>query len=82
MVTFGTPLIKPGDPVQMPPFRPMYGNGSLGFWIPIVSGIPVSLSCIQDSKTQDSRFYQPNFPGVRISQAKISRMSDSVFWRL
>ena len=28
----------------------------LGFWIPIVSGIPESLSCIPDSKAQDSRF--------------------------
>ena len=25
-----------------------------GFWTPIVSGIPVSLSCIPDSKAQDS----------------------------
>ena len=27
-----------------------------GFWIPIVSGIPDSLSCILDSKAQDSTF--------------------------
>ena len=27
-----------------------------GLWIPIVSGIPDSLSCILDSKTQDSGF--------------------------
>ena len=24
-----------------------------GFWIPIVSGIPYSISCIPDSKAQD-----------------------------
>ena len=28
----------------------------LGFWIPIVSGIPDSLGCIPDSKAQDSGF--------------------------
>ena len=36
------------------------GNGfqylsvELGFWIPVVSGIPESLSCIPDFKIQDS----------------------------
>ena len=34
----------------------------LGFWIPIISGIPDSLSCIPDSKTQDFRFHKPNCP--------------------
>ena len=29
----------------------------LGFRIPIVSGIPVSLSCIPDSKARDSGFH-------------------------
>ena len=29
----------------------------LAFWIPIVNGIPDSLSCIPDSKAQDSRFH-------------------------
>ena len=38
----------------------------LEFWIPIVSGIPDSLSCIQDSKAQDSRFHQQKFPGSEI----------------
>ena len=33
-----------------------YLSVELGFWIPIVSGILESLSCIPDSKTQDSRF--------------------------
>ena len=31
-----------------------------GFWIPILSGIPDSLSCIPDSKTQDSGFHKEN----------------------
>ena len=44
------------------------GNGfqffsvELEFWIPIVSRIPDSLSCIPDSKAQDSRFHQQKFP--------------------
>ena len=33
----------------------------LGFWIPIVGGIPDSLSCIPDSTNQDSWFH--GFPG-------------------
>ena len=37
----------------------------LGFWIPIFSRIPDSLSCIPDSKTQDSRFHKEKFPGFR-----------------
>ena len=35
----------------------------LQFWIPVVCGIPDSLSCIPDSKAQDSRFHKQNFPG-------------------
>ena len=38
-----------------------YLSVELGFWIPIVSGIPDSLSCIPDSKTQNSGFHKPNF---------------------
>ena len=38
----------------------------LEFWIPIVSGIPDSLSCIPDSKAQDSRFHQQKFPDSEI----------------
>ena len=37
----------------------------LGFWIPVVSGIPDSLSCIPDSKAQDYEFYKQNFPRFR-----------------
>ena len=33
------------------------------FQIPIVSGITDSLSCIPDSKAQNSRFHEKNFPG-------------------
>ena len=36
-----------------------------GFWILIVRGIPDSLSCIPDSKAQDSKFYKQKFPGFR-----------------
>ena len=43
----------------------------LGFRIPILSGIPDSLSCIPDSKVQDSRFHKQSFPGFRILQAKL-----------
>ena len=38
----------------------------LGFWIPIVSGIPDSVSCIPDSKTRDSGFHKQNFPVFRV----------------
>ena len=38
-----------------------YLSVELGFWIPIGSGIPDSLSCIPDSKTQDSTFHKQNF---------------------
>ena len=37
----------------------------LGFWISIVSGISNSLSCIPDSKVQDSRFHKQVFLGFR-----------------
>ena len=46
----------------------------LGFWIPFLSGIPDSLSCILGSKAQDSGFNEQNFPGFRILQAKISHI--------
>ena len=38
----------------------------LGFWIPIVSGIPDSLCCIPDSKTQDFRCHKQNSLKIRI----------------
>ena len=37
----------------------------LGFWIPIVRGIPDSLRYIPDSKAQDARFHRQKFPGFR-----------------
>ena len=37
----------------------------LGFWIPIFSRIPDSLSCIPDFKAQDSRFHKEKVPGFR-----------------
>ena len=53
--------------------------GWLGFWILIVGGIPDSLSCILDSKAQDSGFHKQNFPEIRILQAKISQIPDFRF---
>ena len=38
----------------------------LGFWIPILSRIPDSLSCIPESRVQDSGFHKQNFPGFWI----------------
>ena len=37
----------------------------LEFWISIVSGIQVFLSCIPDSKAQDSTLHRQSFPGFR-----------------
>ena len=51
----------------------------LGFWIPIVSGIPDSLSRIPDSKAQDSGFHEQKFPGFRNPKAKNSRISEFGF---
>ena len=42
----------------------------LGFLIPIVSGMPDSLSCIPDSKDQDSRLHKRKFIRFQILQAK------------
>ena len=42
----------------------------LGFRILIVSGIPDSLSCIPDSKAQDSGFQKQKFPGFSIQLQK------------
>ena len=49
----------------------------LGLWISIVSGIPDFLSCVPNSKAQDSRFHKQNFPGFRILKAKISQIPES-----
>ena len=50
----------------------------LGFWIPIDCGIPDSLSCILDSKTQDSRFQKQKFPRFRNPDSlTLGDMSDS-----
>ena len=49
----------------MPDTGFQYLSAELGFWIPIVSGIPDSLSCIPESKTQDCGFHSENFPGFR-----------------
>ena len=51
----------------------------LGFRILIVCGIPDSLSCIADSKAQDSGFHKEEFPSFRIPQAIISRIPEPGF---
>ena len=57
-------------------FRPMESRNTgfrifllvaLGFWIPVVTEIPDSFSCIPNSKAKDSGFHKQNFPGIRIS---------------
>ena len=46
----------------------------LGFWIPFLSGISEYLSSILYSKALDSGFYEQNFPGFWILQARISQI--------
>ena len=41
---------------------PVFSRGTLD-WIPILSRIPDSLSCIPDSKAQDSGFHKQKFHG-------------------
>ena len=45
-----------------------YLSLELGFWIPIVSEIPDSLSCIPNSKVQDSGFHEQNLFGFLFQQ--------------
>ena len=47
-----------------------------GFWIPIVSGIADSLSCIPDSKAQESGLHKQNFLRFRIPQGKIFQIPE------
>ena len=51
-----------------------------GFWIPIVSGIPDSLSCIPDSKAQESGLHKQNFP--RFRNWKSVTVGETVFFFL
>ena len=50
---------------------------ALRLWIPIVSRTSDSLSCIPNSKLQDSGCHKQTFPGFRIPQANFSRIPDS-----
>ena len=52
------------------------------FRIPVVNGIPHSLSYIPDSKAQDSRFHKKHFPGVQIQETKISWIPESGFLKV
>ena len=38
----------------------------LGIWIPILSALTDSLSCILDSEALDSRLHKQNLPGYQI----------------
>ena len=51
----------------------------LGFRIPVVTGISDSLTCIPDSKAQESGSHNSNFPDSKFQQPKISRIPDSGF---
>ena len=53
------------------PFLVIYFSLSveLGFWIPIASGIPDSLSCIPDPKAQDFGFHEQKYPCLRNSDS-------------
>ena len=58
--------------IPRPKFRiPGTGFRSLlvkfGYWIPIFTRVLYSLSCIPDSKAQDSGFHEKKLPGVRNS---------------
>ena len=54
---------RPGFRIPGTGFRSL--SVKFGFWIPSFSRIPDSLSCIPDSKAQDSGFHKKKFPGVR-----------------
>ena len=49
----------------------------LGIRIAIVTGISDSLTCIPDSKAQESGSHDSNFPDSKFQQPKISRNPDS-----
>ena len=51
----------------------------LGIRIAIVTGISDSLTCIPDSKAQESGSHNSNFPDSKFQQPKISRIPDSRF---
>ena len=51
----------------------------LGIRIAIVTGISDSLTCIPDSKAQESGSHNSNFPDSKFQQPKISRIPDSGF---
>ena len=53
-----------------------------GFWIPIATRIPDSLSCIPDTKAQDSRFHKqkfPEFPHTELHKLNIF-LSERKYW--
>ena len=61
--SLGFCIPRPGFCIPGTGFRSLLAK--FGFWIPVISRILDSLSCILDSKAQDSRFHNKKFPGVR-----------------
>ena len=49
----------------------------LGIRIPVFTGISDSLTCIPDSKAQNSGSHDSNFPDSKFQPPKISRIPDS-----
>ena len=65
-----------GDSTPLIAYSRYWISVELGFWIPIVSGILDSLSCIPDSKTQDCGFHTPKFPEFRNPDSwKVGRLN-------
>ena len=56
---------SPGIRIPGTGFQPL--SMELGVWIPIASGIPDALSCVPNSKAQDSVFREYNFSGLQFS---------------
>ena len=54
----------------------------LGFWIPMVSGIPHSLRGIPDSEDQDSGFHKQNYTGVWILESGFPSLGRSISTKL
>ena len=55
----------------------------LGFWISVINGIRDFLSCIPDSKAQDSTFHEQNFSDLGFHRQKIHGFwnPDTLTWR-
>ena len=61
-------IIQESKTVLHSGFHAMDWTPRSGFRIPIVSGIPNSLSLITDSKASDSGFHKQNFPDSELQK--------------